>query len=74
MDSSMLASVWSGPNLNHRVTIVARSLSCPRAKGIPLGKAGIHLEIKDGFVDSRFRGNDKLGYQLCSSSLDIKQK
>jgi hypothetical protein len=44
-------------------------LSCPRAKGIPPGKAGIHLQNKDAFVDSRFRlprrragGNDKLGH------------
>ncbi len=29
-------------------------------KGIPLGNAGIHFENKDSFVDSRFRGNDKL--------------
>ena len=42
------------PNLNHRMTIVVLSLSCPRVKGVPLGKADISFENKDAIVRSHW--------------------
>jgi hypothetical protein len=66
------------------MSIVVQSLSCPRAEGIPLGKAGIHFDNKDALVDSRIRlprrqagGNDKLAvrpnlkFGACTFKMDF---